>query len=447
MRQLKITKSITNRESASLDKYLQEIGKEDLITVEEEVELAQRIKKGDQEALEKLTKANLRFVVSVAKQYQNQGLSLPDLINEGNLGLIKAAEKFDETRGFKFISYAVWWIRQSILQALAEQSRIVRLPLNQVGSLNKINKAFARFEQENERTPSPEELANVLDLPKEKVSDTLRVSGRHVSVDAPFSDGEDNNLLDVLVNTDSPNADRGLINESLSTEVERALATLTDRERDIIRYFFGIGCPEMTLEEIGEKFGLTRERVRQIKEKAIRRLRHSSRNKFLKSYLGIRRGVPLLFLSPPQVFLPGNRYGKRDNWVSLRRLKNIPTMKALYTVLLLVCSNTFMTIAWYGHLKFNGSNNGSPLPLFLVILASWGVAFFEYCFQVPANRLGFVENGGPFSLIQLKIIQEVISLLVFTVFTILVFRTETFRWNHIAAFVCIVLAVYFVFRK
>ena len=286
MRQLKITKSITNRESASLDKYLQEIGKEDLIPVEEEVELAQRIKKGDQEALEKLTKANLRFVVSVAKQYQNQGLSLPDLINEGNLGLIKAAEKFDETRGFKFISYAVWWIRQSILQALAEQSRIVRLPLNQVGSLNKINKAFARFEQENERTPSPEELANVLDLPKEKVSDTLRVSGRHVSVDAPFSDGEDNNLLDVLVNTDSPNADRGLINESLSTEVERALATLTDRERDIIRYFFGIGCPEMTLEEIGEKFGLTRERVRQIKEKAIRRLRHSSRNKFLKSYLG-----------------------------------------------------------------------------------------------------------------------------------------------------------------
>ena len=286
MRQLKITKSITNRESASLDKYLQEIGKEDLITVEEEVELAQRIKKGDQEALEKLTKANLRFVVSVAKQYQNQGLSLPDLINEGNLGLIKAAEKFDETRGFKFISYAVWWIRQSILQALAEQSRIVRLPLNQVGSLDKINKAFARFEQENERTPSPEELANVLDIPKEKVSDTLRVSGRHVSVDAPFSDGEDNNLLDVLVNTDSPNADRGLINESLSTEVERALATLTDRERDIIRYFFGIGCPEMTLEEIGEKFGLTRERVRQIKEKAIRRLRHSSRNKFLKSYLG-----------------------------------------------------------------------------------------------------------------------------------------------------------------
>ncbi len=286
MRQLKITKSITNRESASLDKYLQEIGKEELITVEEEVELAQRIRKGDQEALEKLTKANLRFVVSVAKQYQNQGLSLPDLINEGNLGLIKAAEKFDETRGFKFISYAVWWIRQSILQALAEQSRIVRLPLNQVGSLNKINKAFGRIEQENERTPSPEELADMLNLPKEKVSDTLRVSGRHVSVDAPFADGEDNNLLDVLVNADSPNADRGLINESLATEVDRALDTLTDREKDIIKYFFGIGCSEMTLEEIGEKFGLTRERVRQIKEKAIRRLRHSSRSKLLKSYLG-----------------------------------------------------------------------------------------------------------------------------------------------------------------
>ena len=286
MRQLKITKSITNRESASLDKYLQEIGKEDLITVEEEVELAQRIRKGDQEALEKLTKANLRFVVSVAKQYQNQGLSLPDLINEGNLGLIKAAEKFDETRGFKFISYAVWWIRQSILQALAEQSRIVRLPLNQVGSLNKIYKAFARFEQEHERVPSPEELAQELELPREKVTDTLRVAGRHISVDAPFADGEDNSLLDVLVNPDSPNADRGLINESLATEVDRALETLTERERDIIRYFFGIGCSEMTLEEIGEKFDLTRERVRQIKEKAIRRLRHSSRSKLLKSYLG-----------------------------------------------------------------------------------------------------------------------------------------------------------------
>ena len=283
---LKITKSITNRESASLDKYLQEIGKEDLITVEEEVELAQRIRKGDQKALEKLTRANLRFVVSVALLYQNQGLSLPGLINEGNLGLIRAAEKFDETRGFKFISYAVWWIRQSILQALAEQSRIVRLPLNQVGSLNKINKAFSRFEQENERRPSPEELADSLDLPAEKVADTLRVSGRHISVDAPFVEGEDNSLLDVLVNDDSPIADRTLINESLSTEVERALSTLTERERDIIKLFFGINTQEMTLEEIGEKFGLTRERVRQIKEKAIRRLRHSSRSKLLKTYLG-----------------------------------------------------------------------------------------------------------------------------------------------------------------
>jgi RNA polymerase primary sigma factor len=286
MRQLKITKSITNRESASLDKYLQEIGKEELITVEEEVELAQRIKKGDRLALEKLTRANLRFVVSVAKQYQNQGLSLPDLINEGNLGLIKAAEKFDETRGFKFISYAVWWIRQSILQALAEQSRIVRLPLNQVGSLNKINKAFARFEQEYERTPSPEELADVLELPKEKIADTLRVSGRHVSVDAPFVEGEDNSLLDVLINSDSPIADRDLIKESLCTEIDRALSTLTERERDIIKYFFGIGHQEMTLEEIGDRFGLTRERVRQIKEKAIRRLRHTSRSKLLKGYLG-----------------------------------------------------------------------------------------------------------------------------------------------------------------
>ncbi len=286
MRQLKITKSITNRESASLDKYLQEIGKEDLITVEEEVELAQRIKKGDQAALEKLTRANLRFVVSVAKQYQNQGLSLPDLINEGNLGLIKAAEKFDETRGFKFISYAVWWIRQSILQALAEQSRIVRLPLNQVGSLNKINKAFSKFEQEHERKPSPEELADSLELPADKVADTLRVSGRHISVDAPFVEGEDNSLLDVLINNDSPNADRSLMMESLAREIERALATLTERESDIIRMFFGIGCQEMTLEEIGERFGLTRERVRQIKEKAIRRLRHTSRSKLLKTYLG-----------------------------------------------------------------------------------------------------------------------------------------------------------------
>ncbi|MBS2097329.1 sigma-70 family RNA polymerase sigma factor [Carboxylicivirga linearis] len=286
MRQLKITKSITNRESASLDKYLQEIGREELISVEEEVELAQRIKKGDQIALEKLTRANLRFVVSVAKQYQNQGLSLPDLINEGNLGLIKAAEKFDETRGFKFISYAVWWIRQSILQALAEQSRIVRLPLNQVGSLNKINKAYSKFEQENERKPSPEELADKLELPADKVADTMRVSGRHISVDAPFVEGEDNSLLDVLVNSDSPNADKTLINESLAREIERALATLTERESDIIKLFFGIGCQEMTLEEIGERFGLTRERVRQIKEKAIRRLRHTSRSKLLKTYLG-----------------------------------------------------------------------------------------------------------------------------------------------------------------
>ena len=286
MRQLKITKSITNRESASLDKYLQEIGKEELISVEEEVELAQRIKKGDKEALEKLTKANLRFVVSVAKQYQNQGLSLPDLINEGNLGLIKAAEKFDETRGFKFISYAVWWIRQSILQALAEQSRIVRLPLNQVGSLNKINKAYQRFEQEFERKPSAEELAELLDIPVDKIADTLKMSGRQVSVDAPFVEGEDNSLIDVMVNEDSPNADHTLINESLSREIDRALATLTPREADIIRKFFGIGVPEKTLEEIGIELHLTRERVRQIKEKAIRRLKSSSRSKILKTYLG-----------------------------------------------------------------------------------------------------------------------------------------------------------------
>ena len=286
MRQLKITKSITNRESASLDKYLQEIGREDLITVEEEVELAQAIKKGDRKALEKLTKANLRFVVSVAKQYQNQGLSLPDLINEGNLGLIKAAEKVDETRGFKFISYAVWWIRQSILQALAEQSRIVRLPLNQVGSLNKIGKVLSRFEQENERRPSAEELAEELDIPVDKITDTLKVSGRHVSVDAPFVEGEDNSLLDVLVNEDTPNTDGTLMYESLSREIDRALATLTERESDIIKMFFGIGCQEVTLEEIGDKFGLTRERVRQIKEKAIRRLRQGTRSKLLKTYLG-----------------------------------------------------------------------------------------------------------------------------------------------------------------
>ena len=281
MRQLKITKSITNRESASLDKYLQEIGREDLITVEEEVELAQAIKRGDRAALEKLTRANLRFVVSVAKRYQNQGLSRPDLINEGNLGLIKAAEKFDETRGFKFISYAVWWIRQSILQALAEQSRIVRLPLNQVGSLNKISKAFSKFEQENERKPSAEELSEQLDIPVDKIADSLKVSGRHISMDAPFVEGEDNSLLDVLVNDDAPIADRSLINESLQQEIERALSTLTERESDIIKMFFGIGCQEMTLEEIGDKFQLTRERVRQIKEKAIKRLRQNSRSKLL----------------------------------------------------------------------------------------------------------------------------------------------------------------------
>ncbi len=285
MRQLKITQTITVRND-TLDKYLQEISREPLVNVDEEVELAQRIRQGDRVALERLVKANLRFVVSVAKQYQNQGLSLPDIINEGNLGLIKAAEKFDETRGFKFISYAVWWIRQSILQALAEQSRIVRLPLNQVGSLNKINKAFSKFEQENERRPSPEELSEELDIQPEKIADTLRVSGRHVSMDAPFADGEENSLLDVLVNTDSPNADRSLINESLSTEVERVLSTLGDRERDIIRYFFGIGVQELTLEEIGERFGLTRERVRQIKEKAIRRLRTNQQTKLLKAYLG-----------------------------------------------------------------------------------------------------------------------------------------------------------------
>ncbi|MBK9283664.1 MAG: sigma-70 family RNA polymerase sigma factor [Sphingobacteriaceae bacterium] len=287
MRQLKITKSITNRESASLDKYLQEIGREELITAEEEVVLAKKIKDGDQSALEKLTRANLRFVVSVAKQYQNQGLSLPDLINEGNLGLIKAARRFDETRGFKFISYAVWWIRQSILQALAEQSRIVRLPLNQVGSLNKINKAYSKLEQEFEREPSAEELADLLDLPIDKVSDTMKVSGRHVSMDAPFANGEESSLLDVLVNADSPKADTGLMNESLSKEIDRALSTLTERERDVVKLFFGIGLNHgLTLEEIGDKFDLTRERVRQIKEKAIRRLRHSSRSKLLQQYLG-----------------------------------------------------------------------------------------------------------------------------------------------------------------
>ena len=286
MRQLKITQSITNRESASLDKYLQEIGHEELISVEEEVELAQRIRQGDRQALEKLTKANLRFVVSVAKQYQNQGLSLPDLINEGNLGLIKAAEKFDETRGFKFISYAVWWIRQSILQAIAEHKGIIRLPLNQVGWVNKINRMLNKFEQEHERRPSIEEIADKIDLPQDKIEDAMKVNFRHVSVDAPFVDGEENSLLDVLINDDSPMADNMLVMESLREEINRALQRLNERERNIIEAFFGINQPEMTLEEIGDKYGLTRERVRQIKEKAIRRLRHSTKNKLLKTYLG-----------------------------------------------------------------------------------------------------------------------------------------------------------------
>jgi RNA polymerase primary sigma factor len=287
MRQLKISKQITNRESQSLDKYLQEIGKVDLLTPDEEVELAKRIKDGDQLALEKLTKANLRFVVSVAKQYQNQGLSLGDLINEGNLGLIKAAQRFDETRGFKFISYAVWWIRQSILQALAEQSRIVRLPLNRVGSLNKISKTFSELEQKFEREPSPDELAEVLDVTTSEVIDTMKISGRHVSMDAPFIQGEENSLLDVLENDSEENPDSELMNDSLRREVQRALSTLTQREADVISLYFGLnGEHSMTLEEIGEKFNLTRERVRQIKEKAIRRLRHTSRSKALKPYLG-----------------------------------------------------------------------------------------------------------------------------------------------------------------
>ena len=286
MRQLKITKSITNRESEALEKYLSEIGKEELLSADEEVELAQRIRKGDKKALERLTKANLRFVVSVAKQYQNQGLSLPDLINEGNVGLIKAAEKYDETRGFKFISYAVWWIRQSILQAIAEQSRIVRLPLNQLGSMNKINRMLSKFEQENERRPSVDEISEVIDIPEEKVDEAINVSGRQVSVDAPFVDGEDNSLLDVLVNNDAPLADRQLLVKSLQAEIKDALKILTLRERNIITAFYGIGQPEMTLEEIGTKFGLTRERVRQIKEKAIRRLRANTKNKILKAYLG-----------------------------------------------------------------------------------------------------------------------------------------------------------------
>ncbi len=287
MRQLKITKQVTNRETASLDKYLQEIGKVDLITADEEVELAQRIKAGDNLALEKLTKANLRFVVSVAKQYQNQGLTLPDLINEGNLGLIKAAKRFDETRGFKFISYAVWWIRQSILQALAEQSRIVRLPLNKIGSINKINKTYAFLEQSHERPPSAEEIAKELDMTINDVKESMKNSGRHVSMDAPLVEGEDSNLYDVLRSGESPNPDKELLHESLRTEIERALETLTPREADVIRLYFGLGDQHpMTLEEIGETFDLTRERVRQIKEKAIRRLKHTSRSKILKTYLG-----------------------------------------------------------------------------------------------------------------------------------------------------------------
>ena len=286
MRQLKITKSITNRESAALEKYLQEISKETMISAEEEVELAQRIKKGDQKALERLTKANLRFVVSVAKQYQNQGLSLPDLINEGNLGLLKAAERFDETRGFKFISYAVWWIRQSILQAISEQSRIVRLPLNQVGSVNKINREINRFEQLNERRPSVDEIAEKVDLPQDKIDEAMNINGHQISVDAPFVEGEDNSLLDVMANTDAPMADNLLVAESLKSEIQTALNALNERERNVVEASYGINQPELTLEEIGSKFGLTRERVRQIKEKAIRKLRNSKTNKFLKTYLG-----------------------------------------------------------------------------------------------------------------------------------------------------------------
>ena len=287
MRQLKIIKSITNRESASLEKYLQEIGKEELLTVDEEVELAQQIRKGDRKALERLTKANLRFVVSVAKQYQNQGLTLSDLINEGNVGLIKAAEKFDETRGFKFISYAVWWIRQSILQAIAEQSRIVRLPLNQVGSVNKINKALNKFEQENERRPSVEEISATTDIPEEKVDDALKANSRHVSVDAPFSDDEGGSMLDVMADTNAPTVDNELLLESLREEFRKVLGTLKERERLVIKDFYGIDTQEKTLEEIGTRYGLTRERVRQIREKAIRKLRNNSNSQVLKAYLGI----------------------------------------------------------------------------------------------------------------------------------------------------------------
>lgn len=286
MRQLKITRSITNRENESLDKYLQEISREPLISPEREVELAQRIKKGDKIALEKLTRANLRFVVSVAKQYQNKGLSLSDLINEGNLGLIKAAEKFDPTKGFKFISYAVWWIRQAVIQAIAEHSRIVRLPLNQVGSLNKINKAFSIFEQEFERAPSDEELAKVLDIPTEKINDTLKASNKPFSVDAPFEEGEDGSLLDVLVDKESPGTDKKMLKESLLREIERALNTINEREKEVIKFFYGIDVPEMTIEEIANRLKLTRERVRQIKEKGLRRLRYTQRCRILKTYLG-----------------------------------------------------------------------------------------------------------------------------------------------------------------
>lgn len=287
MRQLKITKSITNRETASLDKYLQDIGKEELITAEEEVELARRIKQGDQRALEKLTKANLRFVVSVAKQYQNQGLSLPDLINEGNLGLIKAAKRFDETRGFKFISYAVWWIRQSVLQALAEQSRLVRLPLNQVGSLNKIKKASSKFEQQNQRPPSVDEIAEMMEVPEYKIDKAMKITTKYVSMDAPITPDDDTKFLDIYMNDEIPNTDSTLMRESLNKEIQRSLATLTDKERDVINLYYGIGMNHgLTLEEIGAKFDLTRERVRQIKEKAIRRLKHTSRSKLLKAYLG-----------------------------------------------------------------------------------------------------------------------------------------------------------------
>lgn len=286
MRQLKITKAITNRENASLDKYLQEIGHEELISAEEEVELAIRIKTGDRKALEKLTKANLRFVVSVAKQYQNQGLSLPDLINEGNIGLLKAAEKFDETRGFKFISYAVWWIRQSILQAIAEQGRVVRLPLNQVGSVNRINKVLSKFEQENERRPSVDEIADKTDLPHEKIEDVLKVNTRQVSVDAPMADGDGTSMIDFMQSDSDSSTDEELLKESLRAEIASALSVLNDRERNVIEAFYGINQPECTMEEIGKKYGLTRERVRQIREKAIRRLKQNTQNKMLKAYLG-----------------------------------------------------------------------------------------------------------------------------------------------------------------